>query len=605
MIQYRYDEKLDVHLEDYINAGVDAIIERLHEKDISSFHEHFSNAAKECIDNGKLKEGKVLWLLADASSMMLVPESPNEPYKPFCSMGGRRSALPEDFLLTDITFFQEIVSKISDYRLRSRIADICWYIVHPRNPDYALIAIDAYLNYRFEENEHYFECENPYKRAIYLCHIHRDLTRDRVTKIHDYLIETLRNNVKNHRIVDIVSDLLIRNGLGSSTDIVIEILLESSHTTKLDSERTLLDRAFDLIAKKNYNDPRLFEIKCRIAESYVEQGTSATSSMFAAEYYHLAIEAYRKIPRKIRIQYVSEDRIKELYEMIEGANKQATTEMNLITSPTMNVTEILTAVEGHVKGHNLPDAIYAFVSLIEQQKEQEYSEKAIERMKDSILSALVSKTHYSRDGRVVCKTSGISLNDPDGPQNKKALWVQMLEDFAHNISFSVSVMILPALKILNAEHLISLSTMIDLCSLSIAVPKDRMLLWAKGIYCGFESDFLTAVHLLTPQVENYVRISMKRNGIKTTFTDENGIETEKSLSKLLEDKDISQVLDNDLLFETKAVFTDPVGFNMRNEIAHGLVDSYVGFTYSSVYTWYFCLRLVLSNIRQQQTLNQD
>ena len=209
MRQLKYDENLEIHNEDYVNAEVDRIISELSEKDIGYYHDTLSKSATEYIETGRAKDGKVLWLLADACSMMLNPENPNEPFRPFFSGGGRRSALPEDFSTSDIAFFTQILTNITDYQLRARIADICWFMVHPRNPDFAIAAIDAYMEYTFENNAHYHESENPYKRAIYLSQIHRELTRDRLIKIREYLLGILEKNVTNSRIVDIVSGLLL------------------------------------------------------------------------------------------------------------------------------------------------------------------------------------------------------------------------------------------------------------------------------------------------------------------------------------------------------------------------------------------------------------
>ena len=73
-----------------------------------------SSAARQAIEEGKTAEGKILWLLADACSMMLQPASLNEPFKPFLVIDGRRSALPEDFQESDVVLFSQIVEEIDD-----------------------------------------------------------------------------------------------------------------------------------------------------------------------------------------------------------------------------------------------------------------------------------------------------------------------------------------------------------------------------------------------------------------------------------------------------------------------------------------------------------
>ena len=48
-----------------------------------------------------------------------------------------------------------------------------------------------------------------------------------------------------------------------------------------------------------------------------------------------------------------------------------------------------------------------------------------------------------------------------------------------------------------------------------------------------------------------------------------------------------------LAFELRAVFCDTAGPNLRNVLAHGLLDDAEIVTASSVYAWWFCLRLAM------------
>ena len=61
-----------------------------------------STAARGAIEQGRNEHGKVLWLLADACSMMLSPSSPNEPFKPFAVFHG---STPGNVLATDNLVF--------------------------------------------------------------------------------------------------------------------------------------------------------------------------------------------------------------------------------------------------------------------------------------------------------------------------------------------------------------------------------------------------------------------------------------------------------------------------------------------------------------------
>ena len=47
-------------------------------------------------------------------------------------------------------------------------------------------------------------------------------------------------------------------------------------------------------------------------------------------------------------------------------------------------------------------------------------------------------------------------------------------------------------------------------------------------------------------------------------------------------------------FEIKALFCDPFGSNLRNEVAHGLLDDGVCWSVYAVYAWWFGLKLVFN-----------
>jgi len=79
----RYPENIDISIEDFRNSNWLAAITDANREDYSSIWQSLSSAARQAIEDKKFKEGKVLWLLADACSMMLKPSSLNEPFKPY------------------------------------------------------------------------------------------------------------------------------------------------------------------------------------------------------------------------------------------------------------------------------------------------------------------------------------------------------------------------------------------------------------------------------------------------------------------------------------------------------------------------------------------
>lgn len=61
-----------------------------------------------------------------------------------------------------------------------------------------------------------------------------------------------------------------------------------------------------------------------------------------------------------------------------------------------------------------------------------------------------------------------------------------------------------------------------------------------------------------------------------------------------------QIFGEDLVFEVKALFCDPMGPNLRNELAHGLLDDAACQSTYSVYAWWLGLRLVFNTFWNAQ-----
>jgi hypothetical protein len=82
--------------------------------------------------------------------------------------------------------------------------------------------------------------------------------------------------------------------------------------------------------------------------------------------------------------------------------------------------------------------------------------------------------------------------------------------------------------------------------------------------------------------------------VKTTTLDSKGIETENALGSLMDLEETEMVFGEDLAFEIRSLFCDPFGPNLRNEVAHGLLDDGACRSTYSVYAWWFGLKLVFN-----------
>ncbi|MHB8128946.1 MAG: DUF4209 domain-containing protein [Mobilitalea sp.] len=128
-------------------------------------------------------------------------------------------------------------------------------------------------------------------------------------------------------------------------------------------------------------------------------------------------------------------------------------------------------------------------------------------------------------------------------------------------------------------------------STSAFVPENRKKAFTKGILAGFQNDFITALSILIPQVENSVRQIAIECGDVVYNMKEDGTEELKTLNAILDLENISDCLDEDLQFNLKAIFCSKYSLNMRNELAHGIIDDNEFYSFTAVYTWWFIYKL--------------
>ena len=139
----RYPENTQAGMDDFRRSDWKSAVATSEPRDYGGLWKGLSAAARAAIGAGRLPEGKILWLLADACSLRLKPASFNEPFTPQIVAPNGRTAGPDDFKESDVELMARISDEVDDPWLRGRLADLAWLLRIPKEPKYALAAIDA------------------------------------------------------------------------------------------------------------------------------------------------------------------------------------------------------------------------------------------------------------------------------------------------------------------------------------------------------------------------------------------------------------------------------------------------------------------------------
>jgi len=571
----------------------------------SSVMQSLNKNAKEKSEAGLEEQGEILDLLSRAASMMLVPGSLNEPFKAYFQdfQAGRRSALPDDFTKEDLQFFEEILNDIKEPWLKARLADLLWLLRKPKNPEHAKAAIDSYTSHPIDDETWHRDVDDCWERAVRLCMQIRDF--DCLNTLKSRLFSAFCCEYPRSKFMTLwIADLLDKLNIDRDFREDIAVSLNSKAKDLRGDGDFQSSRSYFELASKKYqqcsDESGWLESLIAIAECFELEADSRSSgsNMVANTFYENAIQAYRRIPTRHRDAYGVEEKIISIRGKIAVSGKASIEEMGLVKTPGVDISDMVESSISHVSGkHTLEDALMYFTGLYPGPKYQRLADSAKESMQHSLLGSLFGSSHFSGDGRVIAKTPPMNLNAGEAdPANQAVLHGQIQQQFSIETQIIVEGQILPALRQLLMEHRFTKEFMEALCHHSPIVPKNRKHLLGYALWLGFEHDFGNAIHLLCPQFEHIVRVQLKEAGAHTSNIDREGIENENGLSTLMDLPDSVSIFGQDLVFEIKSVFTDALAFNLRNEVAHGLLDDNSSSSISAIYAWWMILRLVVRSI---------
>ena len=570
-------------------------------------HITFSAAAEKANGEGRQTHGRVLALLANACSMELSPDSVSEPFKPFADFrpgGGGCSSTLVSFSEGDLAFFGLIIEEAEEPWLKTRLTDILWLTHQPRDVNFALVAIDAYRSIPLDEKIWAHGASDCWKRAIGLARMLKGGPGERLKEMEDAIMDSFHAATRDTSILALdLANFLKDTRLGGSHAADLARGLKSI-VPAVDGDwrpcdvRELLQAALDWSEAAGI-DSESTPIKVQIAKNLENEAAIRTASgehIVAARLREEAIKRYRSIPRSERVNHAVDGQLIKMQGSLSESRKQSLDSMTPVETPGVNISQLIQEARNAVKGKEPIEALRVFANIDPGANRKQLREIAEHLLQEYPIHALFRTEVMSPDGRVVAKQPGMNFRDTPSTDDDAGITFEMLRNYRFDIAIVAQSRILPALETLHLEHRLREADFVAFARQSLVVPTGRELLFGKALFAGFDHDFITALHILAPQIEHMVRSHLKQAGVKTTTLDSHGIETENGLSSLMELPETTKIFGEDLCFEIKALFCDPAGPNLRNNVAHGLLDDKACRSPYAVYAWWLGLKLVLNTL---------
>ena len=599
---------------DLLKCELEKLLKKLNNSPYYEMFSEFSATAKVWQGTGLMKCSKIFSLLADACSMMLTPKNRNEPFQPVIVFEEGSSAKPDSFSDNDISFFSEIANQIDNPRLKARLSDLVWLRRRELGVRHALTAIDAYREIPLDNENWDNDGRDCWRRAIDLCRMLGKGAGNRITEIEEAIISSFRLAApKSGYFLKQLVDLLRETGLGRIySNEIANKLKQIGENYK--SQKNFLAFGhycrgaigwYELAGEQS----KAIEMAIQEAEAFVAEGEKRIASskmghLSATSFFEDAIKILQSIPHRYRYDYKITEKIRLVKDKKLDAGAKSLNQMHTFRSDPIDISDLVSASREAVIGKDLHNALIAFTGICPFASEEMARQRVEKILRNDKFSALFTSVTLGSDGKTIFKEPGIDVSDLSSENSKKTIWAAMIRDHLLHIRLVTESCILPALEILVLEHRIKQDDLIALCQEVSIVPPRRGILWGQALYSGFNYDYINCMHILIPQIENMIRWHLKTNDIDTIHHDQNGIDSEFGLGKLLEIDGVEQIFGKDLVFEFRALLCDPLGPNLRNGIAHGLFDINIFQSHYSIYTWWLLFGVIFRyHWRMQQLKN--
>ena len=152
--------------------------------------------------------------------------------------------------------------------------------------------------------------------------------------------------------------------------------------------------------------------------------------------------------------------------------------------------------------------------------------------------------------------------DPNGN-----LFQQQAEDIA---APKISIELHAALNQLKEDHLKDTDSFLGYLYTLPLFAEDNKQILRLGIDAYYREDAITFIHLIIPQIEFLVRKILELNSVTVYEPNRSGGYKLVTLDRLLANAAFIEIFSNDFSYYCRTVLTEQNGWNVRNDVCHGI-----------------------------------
>lgn len=540
---------------------------------------------------------RVLSLIRDVASYHANYDSWDRPYAP----AGPGFPSPEELEASDLAAFREVLDEVRDPDFRGRLGDMLW--LYRRDHTAAQVAVNAFL-------ESATILKSVERWPIFVERLERALQvagqLGRGKPLHQQTLAVLETTIQEFestaeagRLCAVLMRLADQHGAADHARYIAlseQLARRFAGVTNWDCAWEYWMEASRWHKKRSDPAPNIQRCHIEAAECLAQKaegilaarGPSAAAS--AGHWMGKAFEALRQAKAPAERAHAAHLRLREL-------QRQAVGEIQPIEfDPAERIAgfrEFEAATQERarkaVSGCSFPEAVERLVGLTEPTDTGQLAEQVAKISEGSIHDKIGTTTAIDGTGKVleILQPSEFGKADDAGTLRRK------MEQQASMLHWQTQVLwhIDPARRAIWAEHGIRGRDLYWLVTFNPFIPPGREGIYIRGLQAGFFGDWLEATHLLIPQLEESLRHFLRQRGVETSTMDASGVQAERDINILLGLPEVQTILGPDMLFDLRGILIDRFGLNLRNNLAHGLIDGEAFYQPAVAYLWWLILRL--------------
>lgn len=216
-----------------------------------------------------------------------------------------------------------------------------------------------------------------------------------------------------------------------------------------------------------------------------------------------------------------------MHHVLIEYQQKSVSELKEVSSGEINIADGVKQAEESVMGKPFEEALAILATISPIPSVFELKTRVEEMTGKYVLRHLFTGLAINESGKIVGQKPSLMSQDPK--KQEAAIRVEMYEYAKDYRLLTVRGLISPARHQILLEHRVRVADLRPVVYYNPLVPSGREEIYAQGLYHGLVGDFMLAIHLLIPQLENSIRWILVQAGEVSSGLDAEGVQDERIL----------------------------------------------------------------------------